>query len=154
VGDWDEDKHPRDGGKFTTVGGGPHVANTERAAGGKVGEHRQAAEKRRRAASARRAAAAKEKDPARRSEHLARANHHDEKAAHHEERAAHHEAKGSASKGGKASHSKGGKREKEKGGLGEWVAKRLEGAREAVERGGDAVNEAEEKALEEHQGAR
>lgn len=140
MGDFDEDKHPRDGGKFTSVGGGAHVANTEKATGGKVQAHQESASKHRSAAKARRSAAEKERDPARRSEHLARANHHDERAAHHEARAEKHEAKG-----GKGSA---GKKEKDEHPLAEWVAKRLEGAKEGVEKTGDKLKEAQERALE------
>ena len=130
MGDWNEDDHPREGGKFTAKGGGAHVANTARAAE-QAKEHVEKASKHRSAAKARRKAAEKEKDPVRRSEHLARAGHHDDRAKHHEGKA--------------GSHSKGKKKE---GGLAEWAAKRLEGAKEGVAKAGEKLNAVNDKVLE------
>ena len=138
MGDFNEEDHPRDGGKFTAKGGGTHVANTEKAAtaeprAGEAEKHWDAAAKRRGAAKARRAAAEKTKDPAERSEHLARANHHDEKAQAHEEH---------------AMRAEGGKKGREEHPLAEWVAKRLEGAKEGVRQAGEQATEAQEKVEE------
>ena len=128
-----EEDHPRDRGRFTARGGGAHVANAERAAGQKMTEHRQAAERRRGAAQVRRMAAANEKDPARRSEHLARAAHHEARAAEHEHLANAHE------------HGPHG----EKGGLAKWAAEKLDKLKEHVHEAGERAAKVEEETLKE-----
>lgn len=165
MADFNEEDHPRDGGKFTAKGGGPHVAGAEKAhaATAKAGQHKEAAAKARGAAKARRDAASKAKDPAERSEHLARANHHDEHAAHHEEaaqRAQHGKPDPSESPSpskhdlhdehvGHGGHEGGhGAEHGEKGGLAKWAAEKLESAKEHVERTGEKLTAIEGTALQ------
>ena len=125
MGEFREEDHPRDGGKFTATGGGPHVANTEHAAAGKA-EHEQAAEKHKGAAKARRSAAAKTGDPVARSEHLARAAHHEARAAEHERAAGH-------------GH--------EKSGLAKWASEKLDKLKEHVKEAGEKAVKVEDATL-------
>jgi hypothetical protein len=156
MGEFNEDEHPRDAGRFTAKGGGQHVRGAERAASLKVqaGEHREQAGKLRSAARAHREAAKKATDPAQRGEHQARANQHDERAARHEQEAARHE--GAASAHGRPSASREPRERRERGekgekgeGLARWAAEKLEGAKEGVERAGERVNALEEEQLRE-----
>jgi hypothetical protein len=162
-----EEDHPRDGGKFTVAGGGPHVKGAEhkadavdpKKASRQAQGHELAAGKRVAAMKARQLAASKTSDPVQKSEHLARANQHLARAQHHEAEAARLGAE--AAKGGVApsvphesgkhvgsSRHSSASRHHEKGALGEWVKRTLEKTREGVEKGGDKINEAEQKALE------
>jgi hypothetical protein len=135
---WNEEDHPRDGGKFTSKGGSAHVGNAERqvaATHRKLGaERRIKAASSRSAAKAHRLAAERAKDPAEKSEHLVRAAHHDERAAHHEGVARAHEENAKEQRGS---------------GLAKWAAGKLDKLKEGVRGAGEKATKVEEQALTE-----
>jgi hypothetical protein len=154
VAGWSEEAHPRgEGGKFAAGGGPEHAGGSRRSArqatkaarrataGAKTsGDHRKAAELHQGAASAQRAAAdahrkaaGKETDPARKGEHQAAAANAEAMAKSHERAAGEHGDKVRSAP--------------EREGPGAWLAEKIKGAREGVERFGEKAQRFEEGLL-------